>query len=150
MARLPPLDGREPKLIFPALEGWYRLVEPLAWLVVRLAAGGLLVVHGWPKVIRVIDLIGGAPPGRGSATQLVILMLIEFVGGVSIMLGLFLRFWAPAAAIEMLIIMIGYWPVFAWRQGGYEYVLLWGLVLFAIALRGPDRYTLDRKLGFTL
>jgi uncharacterized membrane protein YphA (DoxX/SURF4 family) len=29
-------------------------------------------------------------------------------------------------------------------------VLIWGLILFAIAVRGGGPYSLDRKLGFTL
>ena len=36
---------------------------------------------------------------------------------------------------------------FAWLKRGYEYVLLWGLVCLAIALRGGGPYSLDRKLG---
>jgi len=149
MARLPPLDG-EPRLIVPGLEPFYRWVAPLSWLIIRAAPGFILAIHGWSKVLRVIDLIGGADPGNTNVTRLVILALIEFVGGVSVALGLFTRFWAPACAIEMLVIFLRYWPNFDWTKRGYEYVLMWGLVFFAIALRGPGPYSLDRKLGFTL
>jgi putative oxidoreductase len=149
MARLPPLTG-EPRLIIPALEPFYRLVEPISWLIIRCAAGLILAVHGWPKVLRVIDLIGGTPPTRGSATQLIVLAIIESFGGVFVAIGFLTRFWAPACAIEMLVIFLRYWPNFDWTQRGYEYVLLWGLVFFAIALRGPGPYSVDRKLGFTL
>jgi putative oxidoreductase len=73
---------------------------------------------------------------------------IEFVGGIGIILGLFTRFFAAAAAIEMLLITIAYWSTgFAWTRRGYEYTLLWGLVSFAIALRGGGPYSIDRKLG---
>jgi putative oxidoreductase len=48
----------------------------------------------------------------------------------------------------MLIITVTYWGNgFGWMRRGYEYVLLWGLVCFAIALRGGGPYSLDRKLG---
>ena len=149
MARLPPLDG-EPKLLIPALAPFYALVGPLSWLIVRCAAGLILAVHGWPKFVRLIEMIGGGAAVQGSVTRAVILALIEFVGGVSVALGLFTRFWAPAAAIEMLVIFLRYWPNFDWTKRGYEYVLMWGLIFFAIALRGPGPYSLDRKLGFTL
>ena len=33
---------------------------------------------------------------------------------------------------------------------GYEYVLMWGIVLLAIALRGGGRYSLDRRIGVQL
>jgi putative oxidoreductase len=150
VARFPQIEDREPKLIVPALEPFYRLVEPLSWLIIRLACGLIMAVHGWPKLLRVIDMIGGAPPGRGSTTRLVILAFFEFFGGLGVALGLFTRFFAPTLAIELLVITIGYWPVFAWRQDGYEYTLMWGLLMFAIALRGGGPYSLDRKLGFTL
>jgi putative oxidoreductase len=36
---------------------------------------------------------------------------------------------------------------FAAGQGGYEYVLLIGIVLFVIAIRGGGRYSVDRLIG---
>jgi putative oxidoreductase len=68
-----------------------------------------------------------------------------------LVLGLFTRFWAAAAAIELAIISVLYWNNgFAWLNRGYEYTLLWGLCCFAIALRGGGPYSLDRKLGIEL
>jgi putative oxidoreductase len=32
-------------------------------------------------------------------------------------------------------------------QGGYEYVLLMGIVLFAFAIRGGGPYSVDAKIG---
>ena len=70
------------------------------------------------------------------------------LGGICIVLGLFTRFFAAAAAIEMLCIFVVYWDNgFGWTKRGYEYVLVWGLVCFAVALRGGGPYSLDRKLG---
>jgi putative oxidoreductase len=75
-------------------------------------------------------------------------LCIEFGSGLALILGLFTRFFAAAAALEMLVITALYWSNgFAWLHRGYEYVLLWGLVCFAIALRGGGPYSLDRKLG---
>ena len=73
---------------------------------------------------------------------------IETLAGISLILGLFTRFFAAAAAIEMQIITIAYWGNgFGWLHRGYEYTLLWGLLCLAIALRGGGPYSLDRKLG---
>jgi putative oxidoreductase len=74
------------------------------------------------------------------------LAVFEFVGGICIALGLFTRFFAAAAAIDLAIITFTvFWP----RSGytGSEYVFYWGLTLFAIALRGGGPYSLDRLLG---
>jgi putative oxidoreductase len=108
-------------------------------------------VHGWGKVTR-----GAAPYVKGfndlgfdpALPWIYAALFIEFVGGIAIIVGLFTRFFAAAAAIEMLIITILYWNNgFSWLNRGYEFVLLWGLVCFAIALRGGGPYSLDRVFG---
>ena len=78
-----------------------------------------------------------------------VLMLIEFVGGICITIGLFTRFWAAAAAVEMGVLTFYiYWGNgYGWLARGYEYTLMWGLVLFAVALRGGGPLSLDRRLG---
>ena len=75
-------------------------------------------------------------------------LVVETFGGICIILGLFTRLAAAAAAIEMLCIFVVYWGNgCGWTKRGYEYVLMWGLISFAIALRGGGPYSLDRKIG---
>lgn len=143
-------DIDEPKLVLPFLKPFYDLMIPLSWPLIRCSVGLILAVHGWGKVTRVMDLIAGNPT-RGSAVQIVVLMLVEFLGGICISLGLFTRFFAPAAAIEMgYLTFVRYADHFGWRTDGYEYVLMWGLILFAVSLRGGGPYSLDRKIGWSL
>ena len=142
----------EPRPLLPALQPFYEAVIPLSWLVVRIAVGWNLLVHGYPKllngsndaILKAFADLGYNPPALwfwASAG-------IETFAGVSLILGLFTRFFAAAAAIEMLFITITYWSNgFGWMRRGYEYVLLWGLVTLAIALRGGGPYSLDRKIG---
>jgi len=142
----------EPKLLLPFLQPFYDTVAPLSWLIIRVAVGWNLIVHGYPKllngsndaILKAFADLGYNPPALwfwASAG-------IETFAGISLILGLFSRFFAAAAAIEMLFITITYWGNgFGWMRRGYEYVLLWGLLCFAIALRGGGPYSLDRKLG---
>ena len=144
----------EPKLWFPGLNSFYEAVIPLAWPLVRIAVGWNLTVHGWGKVTR------GAGPYMKAFTDLGFepatlwiysALFVEFFGGIAIILGLFTRFFAAAAAIELAIITLIYWHTgFAWTRRGYEYTLMWGLICFAIALRGGGPYSLDRKIGSQL
>jgi putative oxidoreductase len=66
-------------------------------------------------------------------------------------IGLFTRFFAAAIAIELLCVTIfvsgphGFG--FSAPGGGYEYPLIWGLIMFAIALRGGGPYSVDRMIG---
>ena len=142
----------EPKLLLPFLQPFYDAVAPLSWLIIRVAVGWNLIVHGYPKllngsndaILKAFADLGYNPPALwfwASAG-------IETFAGISLILGLFTRFFAAAAAIEMLFITITYWGNgFGWMRRGYEYVLLWGLLCFAIALRGGGPYSLDRKIG---
>ena len=142
----------EPKLLLPALKPFYDFAIPLSWLVVRVAVGWNFLVHGWGKIaagptpgfLKAFADLGFTPPAAWFWTALV----LETVAGISLILGLFTRFFAAALAIELLIITVVYWANgFSWLRQGYEYTLLWGLVCFAIALRGGGPYSLDRMIG---
>ncbi len=132
MTRIEPETRHEPKLLFPGLKSFYDFAVPLAWPIVRVRA---FVEQGFDPAL----------PWIWSA------LIIEFVGGIALIIGLFTRFFAAAAAVEMLVITVLYWKAgFSWLNRGYEYTLLWGLVCFAIALRGGGPYSLDRRIGVQL
>ena len=141
----------KPRLLIPQLRGFYDRMEPISWLLIRLTAGLMLIPHGWPKLMMGITATANmALVKRGIAPAeplAVILIAIETLGGLCIALGLFTRFWAAAAVIEMCVIAYHHLPKFGWTAPGYEYPLFWGLVLLAIALRGGGPYSLDRKIG---
>ncbi|MBX9760527.1 MAG: DoxX family protein [Beijerinckiaceae bacterium] len=145
--------GREPRRLIPALDPFYALAIPFSWLLVRCGAGLLLALHGWGKVGRTRgpnELMQRLPELASIGAEITfVLMLIELVGGVCIALGLFTRFFAAAAAIEMAVLTFYiYWGAgYSWTARGYEFTLLWGVVLFAIALRGGGPFSLDRRLG---
>ena len=146
---------REPRLLFPALRPFYDALIPLSWPLLRCAVGLVLAVHGWGKIARGAEAMAPTCAKMGySNPELVVwvLILVEFVGGIAIALGLFTRFFAAAVTIEMAVIMFAHYLPngFSWLNRGYEYTLLWGFVCFAIALRGGGPYSLDRKLGTEL
>ena len=145
---------REPRLVIPGLQSFYDLAIPLAWPLIRVAVGSNLLVHGWGKVSRGPSAFVRAFVEQGFDPALPWIwaaLIIEFVGGIAIILGLFTRFFAAAAAVELLIITLLYWKNgFSWLNRGYEYTLLWGLLCFAIALRGGGPYSVDRRLGVQL
>ena len=111
----------------------------------------MLIPHGWPKLMAGIGpTAANALMKRGIAPAeplAVILIAIETLGGLCIALGLFTRFWAAAAAIEMTVNVYHHLPKSGWTDRGYEYPLIWGLVMLAITLRGGGPFSLDRKIG---
>jgi putative oxidoreductase len=145
------MQANAPKLLIPQLQSFYRWAEPLSWALIRVTAGLMLIPHGWPKLMMGVDATAqmalvkrGIYPAEPLA---VILIVIETLGGLCIALGLFTRFWAAAATIEMAVIVYHHLPTFGWAQRGYEYPLFWGLVMLAIALRGGGPYSVDRVIG---
>lgn len=142
------------RLLLPGLAGFYDWAGPISWLIIRLVIGCTLIMHGWPKVLPGPSSFAGRYEELGFSHGVFWAWadtLIEVVGGLGITLGLFTRFFAAAAAIQMAVIMVIYLPNgFAWSNRGYEFVLMWGLVCFAIALRGGGPYSLDRRIGVEL
>jgi len=41
----------EPKLLFPFLQPFYDAVAPVSWLIIRVAIGWNLLVHGYNKIM---------------------------------------------------------------------------------------------------
>ena len=141
----------EPKLLFPQLKPFYDVVEPLSWLLIRLTAGLMILPHGIPKLqagVAATAQFALVKRGIAPAEPLaVVLILLETVGGLCVALGLGTRFFATAIAIEMSVIVWHHLPKFGWTGPGYEYPLMWGLVMLAIALRGGGPWSLDRRIG---
>ena len=110
-------------------------------------------MHGWGKVTGA-GLAGisgymaknGLVPGGAFAGAA---MFLETVGALCVLVGLFTRFFAAALAIELGIafLVVHMSKGFAVGTGGYEYVLLLGVVMFAIAIRGGGPYSVDAKIG---
>jgi putative oxidoreductase len=148
----PGVEG-EPKPIIAPLARFYAYSHDLSYLVIRLTAGGMLLVHGINKLMTttVSAWAANSLARRGIEPALplaYVVWFLETVGAICIMLGLFTRFFATAIGIQFLVIIfVAHWP-----EGfrGWEYPLFWGLIILAIGLRGGGPYSLDRKLGWEL
>ena len=150
------MQSQEPRPVIPALGSFYKIAPDLSYLLIRVSAGGLLLAHGIIKVMTttVAAHSAAALARRGIEPALPLTYLIWFletVGAVCLILGLFTRFFAAAIAIELAVItFVASWHngfAFSSPGGGWEFPFLWGLVVFAIALRGGGPYSLDRKIG---
>ncbi len=139
----------EPRLLLPFLGGFYRMVSDFHWPIIRLAVGGTLFIHGgWSKINGAWQGLAAGMPKMGIEPAVPMALLVtglETLGAVCIILGLFTRFFAAAIAIQMAYITF----VILWPRGfaAYELTLIWGMIFFAIALRGGGPYSLDRKIG---
>jgi putative oxidoreductase len=147
------MAGRgEAKLLYPGLAGFYAQWGDIAYTLLRIVVGVIMIMHVWgkfkagPTAIAATMAKNGLEPSMAFAYAA---MFLESVGGVCLIVGLFTRFFAAALAIEMLIAMFAvHWAKgFLVNQGGYEFVLLLGAALFAIAIRGGGPYSVDNAIG---
>jgi putative oxidoreductase len=149
----------EPKPFIPALAPCYEKTRDLSWLVVRLTAGGMLLVHGIIKLTTssIAIFAANSMARRGIEPALAaayMIFFLETVGAVCIILGLLTRLFAGMIFVEFLVvILVAHWGEglagFNWNRagGGWEYPLFWEMSWLAILLRGGGPYSLDRKFG---
>ena len=144
------------RLIIPALGGFYAKVEPIAYALMRFGIGIIIFVHGYVKITGpgTAGLTGMFTRMAFPAPELMayLTILFETIGALGVAIGLFTRFFSAALAIQMAVIMFtAHWSKgFSVGDGGYEYVLLLGLVYLYIAIRGGGQYSADAKIGKTL
>lgn len=142
---------KEPKLLIPGLAGFYDSVSDLWYPLIRITVGAMLFVHGWGKLHQSVAGVtsffvkNGFVPASGFAY---VDLLLETVGAICIVLGLLTRVFAAAIAIQMAVITFVIMMPHGW--GRMEYTFMWGIMMFAVALRGGGPYSLDRVIGTEL
>jgi len=145
----------------PALPALFERLAPLAWPLVRVTAGLLLVPHGAQKLFgwfrgyglvatgQYFDAKLGLHPGVVFAG---LAGFIEFFAGLALVVGLLTRRAAFGVLALMAVAVFGvHLPNgFFWTGGGLEYPLMWGLLALAILFRGGGELSLDRRFGLAL
>ncbi len=146
----------EPRPLIPQFASMYESTRDLGWPLVRLTAGGFLLIHGMQKVFgtTISAFATNSLSRRGIEPALPLayaVWFIETIGALCLMLGLFTRLFAGMAFVHMLVIVfVAQWPSgFPWNRpgGGWEYPAFWGLIILAILIRGGGPYSLDRWIG---
>ena len=129
----------------------YELLKPFSYPLIRFSAGAMMIPHGYGKVFGGIDGTAGFFKSVGIEPALYFAWyvgLAEFVGGICVALGLLTRVFS----IQLVIILsvatfyIHLPNGFLWIKGGYEYPLLWMLIMIAITFRGGGAFSLDSQL----
>jgi putative oxidoreductase len=139
------------RLVFPGLAGFYASMAPISDLLIRIVVGVMFLMHVWGKFNA-----GAARVATGFGTNYHLpmpdlfaytAMGLELVGGACLIIGLFTRFFAAALAVEMgIALLVAHLPKgYAAGAGGFEYVLLIGVALLMIAMRGGGSYSVDAK-----
>jgi putative oxidoreductase len=131
------------KLLFSIRPLW----NDLALLVLRLALGGLMLTHGWPKLDNYSSRVETFrdPIGLGSALSLQLTIFAEVVCAILIILGLATRF-----AIIPLAFAMGVAAFVVHADDPFskqELPMLYFFGLISLFFTGPGSYSLDKRLG---
>jgi uncharacterized membrane protein YphA (DoxX/SURF4 family) len=119
-------------------------------LILRLAIGTLFIIHGYPKLTAAQRTQGGAwMKSMGMPAAMVPFGgVVEFFGGLALILGILTPIVAALSALWMLSTT---WLVTTKAKkkyvGGYEIDVTLLLVALALALLGSGIYSIDHLLG---
>ncbi|PYO67097.1 MAG: oxidoreductase [Gemmatimonadetes bacterium] len=84
-------------------------LTPYAAFFMRLAVGGVFLIHGWSKFHRGIAAVAGFFGTAGIPFPTIgafIVIVVETIGAACVILGLFTRAWAACMMFEMAIAML--------------------------------------------
>jgi putative oxidoreductase len=119
----------------------------LSQLILRVAAGGMMLTHGYPKFLKLStgDFAFGDPIGLGVEVSLVLTVFAEFVCSILIVLGFFTRM----AAIPLIFTMLV--AVFVVHRSDpfskQELGLMYAAMFAVIGLLGPGDLSIDHLRG---
>lgn len=125
-------------------------LQPWGALLLRLALGLSVVVHGYQKVSShaALDRFVHSVVGMGLPYWLgYVSAFTEFAGGILVILGLFTRFASGMIAINMLtaLFLVGIHHGF----GMYNYIADLAAIAIMLLFYGAGALSLDRKIGFS-
>lgn len=121
--------------------------------ILRVVVGSVFLVHGFQKLFLIgFGGVAGMMEGLGVPAPglfAVILTLVELLGGLALILGLFTRVVAIPLAIDMLVatLTVHLPNGFSAANGGYEFTLVLLAASLALAVAGPGEAALDRVLA---
>ena len=143
-------------MINPFLRNLDSIGNYFAYPLIRFITGVLLIPHGYGKLekgwngeldgfISFLDKEYANPFITGIFLAYLI-AFTEFLGGICIALGFFTRIAALSVTIFMAFAVLYHFDHgFFWSKEGYEYPLMWGVITFAIFLRGSGEMSIDKR-----
>ena len=118
-----------------------------AALLLRVSLGVLFLMHGLYLKVFVFGMAGAtqAFASMGLPAWLAwVVMLYETIGGIMLILGIYVPIVAALLGIHMLAATLlghaGNGWLFTNNGGGYEFTLFWAIACFALALLGPGAH----------
>jgi len=118
-----------------------------ATLLLRLGMGGLMIPHGYSKLINFADMSAkfADPFHIGTSTSLGLVIFAEFFCGIFVVLGLFTRLACIPIIIDMAVAVSYAHKGDIFDTGEKAMLFLFGFA--ALLFTGPGKVSMDRFIG---
>lgn len=118
-------------------------------LIIRVIVGAVFMVHGYQKLQAMSMIIGFFGTLGFSSFWAYLVAWVEFLGGISLIIGFGSKIASALLAIVMLTAFIKvHGPKgFSVAMGGYEFVLTLFAVTVGLLYTGPGRYSIGSACG---
>lgn len=118
----------------------------IAILIVRVYTSAMMLTHGWPKVLRLLDgnMKFRDPIGLGSEVSLILVIFAEVICSILIIIGLGTRLATIPLVITMLVVLFiahGDDPI-----SEHLNVVAYIAAYIGLFVTGSGKYSLDYKL----
>ena len=130
------------------MEGLEKL-KPLALLLLRLGLGIIFISHGYPKLFTQLQHTTEAFSKMGCPVYFAYIAgVLEFFGGILLIIGLFTRITGLLLAVEMAVALVKVHGMLANPMAvhNYEFPLAMMVGSFALAALGAGLISLDQAI----
>ncbi|MEK6826001.1 MAG: DoxX family protein [Nanoarchaeota archaeon] len=122
-----------------------------AYLLIRVALGIVFIVHGYMKLFGGILGTTGFFSSLGIPTAgffAIVVAIVEFFGGIAVLLGIFTRIASALIFIDMLVafILVHGKNGFLVSNNGFEFVFVLGLMAVSLIFSGAGKISLDKMI----
>ena len=119
----------------------------LGLLLLRVSIGGIMLTHGYPKLLRLLDgnLKFGDPIGIGAEGSFILVVFAEFFASIALILGFGSRISAFLLSFTMFVAAFIRHADDPFSK--QELSLTFFVVFFFMLLSGPGKYSVDHKIS---
>lgn len=114
----------------------------LALLLLRIGIAYIFIVHGWGKLTG-IEGTAGFFGGLGIPVPVVmawVVAIVEFFGGILVLLGAYAKIPNLLLAIVMLVAILA-------QEGNFEFEFILMLATLSLFLIGSGQYSIDHRIA---